>query len=196
MLSVSRDRYKSLPYCPETKVFVKNDFAQTLNITDKDFMYVVAWDKESSFIKSEDGRVVVCPTYTIGLQDINRLKILMSLWSNKIKLNTAISMITMWSDSPTFNQLSDSKFIDIQEKWMRKSKKIDLFLDIESQKLGSNLTSTDQKEEIKDFLEYMKEKDIGLYKVAAQVDSMPKILDTHKHLAFLPHELSIVERVI
>ena len=196
MLSVSRDRYKSLPYCPETKVFVDNDFANKLNITDKDFMYVVSWDEEKSFIKSQDGRVIVCPTYPIGLQDINRLKTLLSLWNNKIKLSTAISMITMWSEFPTFEQLSDSKFVDIQEKWMRKSKKIDLFLDIESQKIGSPITSSSEKEEIKNFLEHMKNKDIGLYKVAAQVDSMPKILDTKKHLAFLPQELSIIERVI
>ena len=196
LLSLKRDRYKSLPYCPETKIFVTNDFASKLNITDKDFMYVVAWNNQREFIKSIENRTVVCPTYNIGLQDINRLKTLVALWNKEIKLSTAISMITMWSDYPVFKVPKDSKFIDVQEKWMRKEKKMDLFLDIESERLGIPTLSLDDKDEIKLFLENIKEEDIGLYKVAAQVDSMPKILSTDKHLAFLPEELSIIERVI
>lgn len=195
LLSLRRDR-KSLPFCPETKVFVDEAFANSLGLTDKDFMYVVSWNEGHSFVHTEDSRVVVCPNYKIGIQDINRLKTLISLWNKKIRLNTAISMISMWSDDMSFSSIQENKFIDKQEKWMRTDKKIDLFLDLESQKLGTKKLSIDEKEDIRSFLREIQDKDIGLYKVAAQVDSMPKVLNTQNHLVFLPEELSIIERVI
>ena len=193
---IRRDRCKSLPFCPETKVFVDEYFANNLNITNEDFMYVISWNEGNSFVKTEDNHIVVCPNYKIGIQDINRLKTLISLWNKKIRLNTAISMISMWSDDIPFSSIQENKFIDQQEKWMRTDKKIDLFLDLEAQKLGTPKLSTDQKEDIRSFLREIQNKDIGLYKVAAQVDSMPKVLNTQKHLVFLPEELSIIERVI
>jgi hypothetical protein len=195
LLSLRRDR-KSLPFCPETKVFVDKYFADSLGLTDKDFLYVVSWNERNSFVQTEDNRVVVCPNYKIGIQDINRLKTLISLWNKKIRLNTAISMISMWSDGVPFFSIQENKFIDQQEKWMRTDKKIDLFLDLEAQSLGTTKLSLDQKEDIRSFLIEIQNKDIGLYKVAAQVDSMPKVLNTKKHLAFMPEELSIIERVI
>lgn len=193
---IRRDRCKSLPFCPETKVFVDQYFADSLGLTNEDFMYVVSWNEGNSFVQTEDNRVVVCPNYKIGIQDINRLKTLLSLWNKKIRLNTAISMISMWSDDIPFSSVKENKFIDQQEKWMRTDKKIDLFLDLEAQKLGTPKLSPDQKEDIRSFLREIQNKDIGLYKVAAQVDSMPKVLNTQKHLVFLPEELSIIERVI
>jgi len=196
LLSLRRDRYKSLPFCPETKVFVDQSFAQKLGITNEDFMYVVSWNEGNSFIKTTDNKVIVCPNYTIGLQDINRLKTLLSIWNKKIKLSTAIPMIGLWSDNPSFSVMKDTKFIDTQEKWMRKDRKIDWFLDVEADKIGYPMLTDEEKDEIKSFLVEIQNEDIGLYKVAAQVDSMPKVANTQKHLAFLPEELSIIERVI
>jgi len=105
-------------------------------------------------------------------------------------------MIDLWSDNPNFSVMKDTKFIDTQEKWMRKDRKIDWFLDVESEKIGHPMLSDKDKDKIKSFLVEIQNEDIGLYKVAAQVDSMPKIANTKKHLVFLPEELSIIERVI
>jgi len=196
LLSLRRDRYKSLPFCPETKVFVDQSFANNLGIKNEDFMYVVSWNEGNSFIKTTDNKVIVCPNYTIGLQDVNRLKTLLAIWNKKIKLSTAIQMIDLWSDNPNFSVMKDTKFIDTQEKWMRKDRKIDWFLDVESEKIGHPMLSDKDKDKIKSFLVEIQNEDIGLYKVAAQVDSMPKIANTKKHLVFLPEELSIIERVI
>jgi len=79
LLSLRRDRYKSFPFCPETKVFVDQSFANNLGIKNEDFMYVVSWNEGNSFIKTTDNKVIVCPNYTIGLQDVNRLKTLLAI---------------------------------------------------------------------------------------------------------------------
>jgi hypothetical protein len=200
LLALKRDGSRSLPFSSETQVF-SNQSKLGIVPLQSDMLHLVGWDNGNSLLTlnhQNKERILIAPSYRIGLEDINRLKILLSLWNKKIRLSSAIQLIPMWSAQRNniFDGVPGKNFIDQQEKWMRTDKKIDVFLDVESQELGIPIRTLEERNALKIFLDDMKHKDIGLYKVAAQVDSMPIVLDTEKHFAFLPQEISIVKRVI
>ena len=200
LLAVKRDGSRSLPFSSETEVF-SNQSKLGIPSKEGDALHLVGWNNGKSHLTlnhDNKERVLIAPSYRVGLEDINRLKTLTALWNKKIRLSSAIQLISMWSSTinNVFSNLPGKSFIDQQEKWMRTDKKIDVFLDIESNELEIPLRTEEERYALKDFLEQIRHKDIGLYKAAAQVDSMPIVLDTQKHFAFLPQEISIVKRVI
>ena len=133
-----------------------------------------------------------------GLKDLSRIKTLIALANKKIRLFQAVKMIPIWSEymnSTHIDYNSEHLISKEQEKWMRQDKKIDLFLDIEADYNNVEKLTESEKWSINKLVKDLQDKDVGLYKVAAQVDSMPLDIGSGKHLAFLVDEIALVERV-
>jgi len=192
LLTLQKNGSRSLPFSSESSIFADKDMRSYIDRNDR--MYIICWGKNDTSISTDDGRIIVSTSQKSGLKDLNRLKCLAAIWNKKFRLSNAVRMIPMWGNDPKFSQPKESNFLDQQEKWMRVDKKVDLFLDIESKELNKPILSNEEKRQTKLFVSEIADKDIGLYEVAAQVDSLPKKVDD-EHLAFLPAELSIVNRI-
>lgn len=200
LLAIKKTGSRSMPLTPQSKVFENNlDYPES--IPEKECLHVLAWDNGDNFIYMEDEkniRVPVCLSKKNGLQDLSRIKTLVSLANKKIRLHQAVQMIPIWSEymnNSISNASSGNLLTESEEKWMRQDKKIDLFLDIEAEYNNVQKLSEQEKWSINKLVSSIQDKDIGLYKVAAQVDSMPVDIGSGKHLAFLINEITLVERV-
>ena len=191
---------RSLPLTPQSKVF-ENNLYFNQDLPEKDSLHVISWDNGDNFIYIDDNeslRVPVSLSLHNGLKDLSRIKTLIALANKKIRLFQAVKMIPIWSEymnSTHIDYNSEHLISKEQEKWMRQDKKIDLFLDIEADYNNVEKLTESEKWSINKLVKDLQDKDVGLYKVAAQVDSMPLDIGSGKHLAFLVDEIALVERV-
>ena len=200
LLAIKKTGSRSLPLTHQSKVFESNLLDNT-KIPEKDSLHAIAWDDGANFILIEDEenvRVPICLSKTNGMKDLSRIKTLVSLANRKIRLHQAVKMIPIWSEYMGINVSNDmpeNLLPAEQERWMRQDKKIDLFLDIEAEYNNSPKLNEIEKLSINKLVSNIQNKDVGLYKIAAPVDSMPIDIGSGKHLAFLVHEIALVERV-
>lgn len=200
LLAVKDQGSRSLPLTPQSKVF-ENNLSVYQDVPEKDSLHAICWDEGQNFIYIDEGqriRIPVCLSLSNGLKDLSRLKTLIALANKKIRLFEAVKLIPVWSKYMNYiNHRPNSEILLSQEeeKWMRQEKKIDLFLDIEADYNNVSKLTDGEKWSINKLVKDLQEKDIALYKVAAQVDSMPIDIGSGKHLAFLVDEIALVERV-
>ena len=200
LLAIKKTGSRSLPLTHQSKVF-ENTLLDRRQIPEKDSLHAIAWDDGENFIFIEDEksvRIPVCLSRMNGMKDLSRIKTLVSLANKKIRLHQAVKMIPVWSEYMNMNvsnAMSEDLLPAEQERWMRQDKKIDLFLDIEAEYNNAPKLSEMEKLSINKLVSSLQNKDVGLYKVAAQVDSMPVDIGSGKHLAFLINEIALVERV-
>lgn len=192
LLAFSKNGSRSLPVTPESKLF-ESSLKNGMQIKNDDFLHAIAWNDGSSYITMDAGgdlRIPLSLSENIGMKDLSRLKTLIALYSKEIRLHQAVRMIPIWS-----NYMNGKDFFSFLNLIPPSEDSIELFLDIESEYNGGKPLSNLEKRAIINMIEEMANRDVGLFRMAAQVDSLPVDIGSGKHLAFLPNEITLVHRV-
>lgn len=192
LLAFSKNGSRSLPVTPESKLF-ESSIKKGQEIKDDDFLHAIAWSDGNQYINTEiDGefRIPMSISEQVGMKDLSRLKTLIALYSKEIRLHQAVRMIPIWS-----NYMNGKDFFSFLNLIPPSEDSVELFLDIESDYNGTKPLSFSEKRSIINMIKDMRGRDIGLFRMAAQVDSLPVDMGSGKHLAFLPNEITLVHRV-
>lgn len=193
LLALSREK-KSHPLTVQSNVFAIGMGLHT-PLNDEDSMHTIAWDDGKSYITFHDGsssKVPVSMSYISGLKELNRIKTLIDLKRQRISMNQAVRNTLLWTN------LSEDGVMDRFKEALKMGKdshNIDLFIDIESYIHGTPKIGKDAKYQIKSLIEELKDKNVGLYQVAAPVDSMPTMVGPGTHLAFDESEITIINKI-
>jgi hypothetical protein len=183
LLAIKKNGSRSLPMTTESQLFDSD-------LKSSDHLHAIGWNIDNTnvqFLIFDDGnreRILMSTNLQQGINDLGRLKTLCSLMRGDITMSQACLM----------SKIRFTQSIK-EDHFQNNSDKVSTLLYLEAKcGLRRQLSEMEEYSMIK-MIDKLKDESLNLYRMAAQVDSMPVVMNNGSHLCFLPEEISIVSKL-